>query len=615
MSSLPAPTRWSQEQPSSSWPAQPTPKAITLPPSPASAGERHGAGASKQPNRHAAASRLWLEAAGARLERALEDGRAGLRTSWFYRVTLRGPVAKQLKFEPTDLRSFSLEDAEALFHNRFRLAGQVVDAKSGGIFDHDPPTPAFAAALHGFEWLRHLEAAGSEDARRLAQQLVGAWLDRNGLYGKPAWQPEIIAGRFLNLFSHAQFVIGGSDPSWRAKLFQSLRDQALVLARTVTGAPLGLPRLQAAAALSLAGVCLADKRHAPRGFAALKQQLEEQILPDGGHVSRSPEVQLEVLRTLLLVQQVVDAAGREGFPPLSDALARMAPALRFFRLGDGTLAVFNGGSETDARLVTAILEKDAARVRPTPALPHSGYHRLAAGRSTIVMDAGAPPPPAHATAAHAGFLAFEMTAGGQRLIVNCGAALAHDERWQDALRATAAHSTLTVGDTSAAGVLAQPRLREALGARLLAKGTVETRRLETADGDILEGSHDFYAAAFGVVHQRRLKLTKRGSQLSGTDRLIVTQKATRRRPLPFAIRFHIHPDIRLSLAQGGGSVILKLPNGEGWRFRMGGGLLSVEQSVYLGGGVLRRAEQLVLAGHIRDEDVECAWLLEQVGAS
>ncbi len=44
----------------------------------------------------------------------------------------------------------------------------------------------------------------------------------------------------------------------------------------------------------------------------------------------------------------------------------------------------------------------------------------------------------------------------------------------------------------------------------------------------------------------------------------------------------------------GGGILLKLPNGEGWRFRAGGGELSVEESVYLGGDTVRRTEQLVV---------------------
>ena len=108
--------------------------------------------------------------------------------------------------------------------------------------------------------------------------------------------------------------------------------------------------------------------------------------------------------------------------------------------------------------------------------------------------------------------------------------------------------------------------------------------------------------------------------LTGADRLapVETRKRGRkgrREALPFAIRFHVHPDVKLSLAQAGGTVLLKLPNGEGWRFRAGGGEITIEESVYFGGGAPRRAEQLVISGFVKDEAVECDWVFELAGAA
>ena len=57
--------------------------------------------------------------------------------------------------------------------------------------------------------------------------------------------------------------------------------------------------------------------------------------------------------------------------------------------------------------------------------------------------------------AHAGTLSFEMSVGRDRLIVNCGAAPAAEADWRDALRATAAHSTLVPADTNKIGPLKQ----------------------------------------------------------------------------------------------------------------------------------------------------------------
>jgi uncharacterized heparinase superfamily protein len=296
----------------------------------------------------------------------------------------------------------------------------------------------------------------------------------------------------------------------------------------------------------------------------------------------------------------------------------MAPMIRFFRLGDGGLAVFNGGGESDARMVTALLASDDAKGMPFGHARHSAYQRLASGKVLVLVDTGIAPPGALSVTAHAGCLSFEMSSGPQRIIVNCGSAPGEDAQWDAALRATAAHSTLTLADSSSAVILLPGLLRDLLGAQLVGGPTaIETRRNETAQGIMVEAVHDGYKQRFGLLHERRLALSPKGLVLSGADRLVpVAQKRTRkskdRVALPFAIRFHVHPDVRLSLAQGGGSVVLKLPNGEGWRFRAGGGTLTIEEGIYFGGGSARRAEQLVVSGMVKDQPVECDWLLEQV---
>ena len=188
----------------------------------------------------------------------------------------------------------------------------------------------------------------------------------------------------------------------------------------------------------------------------------------------------------------------------------------------------------------------------------------------IVADTGAPPPFAFSEKAHAGCLAFEMSVGGQRLIVNCGAAPDMDTAWERSLRTTAAHSTLVLGDYPQSGFL-DGRLAQALGERLVGgPSQVVAVSGEGEHGRFIEASHDAYATSFGLLHRRRMTLSPRGLSLTGADRLERVGPGKRGAAVPFAIRFHIHPDVRVSLAQDGRSALLKLPHGEGWRFRWGG---------------------------------------------
>jgi uncharacterized heparinase superfamily protein len=290
----------------------------------------------------------------------------------------------------------------------------------------------------------------------------------------------------------------------------------------------------------------------------------------------------------------------------------MAPMLRFFRHGDGALALFNGGGECDPRMVAGLLARDEVRGQPFYHARHSGYQRLSASRTLCLIDCGRLPPGAFSRDAHAGTGALELSSGSDRIVVNCGTGGLSHPSWNAALRATAAHSTLVVADTSSAAILPAGPARDLLGP-WLSGGPHEavSRRVETPQGWTVEAMHDAYADAFGVRHERQVTMSPQGLIVTGRDRLVPTGPSFHA-GLTFAVRFHIHPDVRVSRLEGGG-ILLKLPGGEGWRFRAGGGQVGVEESVYLGGGVVRRTEQLVVSGSMKDAPADVAWVFEQVG--
>ena len=121
-------------------------------------------------------------------------------------------------------------------------------------------------------------------------------------------------------------------------------------------------------------------------------------------------------------------------------------------------------------------------------MPHTGFQRLDAGTTTIIMDTGKPPPPNVSQDAHAGCLSFELSSGPSRAsspIAACRRpAATTGARFA---RETAAHSTLTYHETSSCEFVALSAMKRLLqGAPIIAGPTnVEIYREATADGDLL----------------------------------------------------------------------------------------------------------------------------------
>ena len=252
---------------------------------------------------------------------------------------------------------------------------------------------------------------------------------------------------------------------------------------------------------------------------------------------------------------------------------------------------------TSGTLVELVLTQAGRGGRAPSSLPDGGFQRLQAGRSVILVDCGAPPPAGLDRNAHAGTLSMEMSVGRDRLIVNCGAFPAGPAEWHDAVRATAAHSTLVIADVNSSEL--KP---DGLGRR---PETVEAQRQEANGAQWLEASHDGWLKPFGAVHRRRLYMAESGEDIRGED---IIEAPT---PQPFTLRFHLHPSVNVSRQQDGQAVLLRLPNGGGWRLRADGAQMSLEESIYLGGPEPRRSEQVVLTGYA-DGPQQVKWAVSKV---
>ena len=515
-----------------------------------------------------------------------------------YRLLLAGRPPTALAAALSDPWPGNAEAGAQLLDGTFVLAGHSVKAPSR-LWSPSGAAPDWLAALHGFDWLADLRSVGGDAARRRARELVSDWLDHYPRWDPVAWAPEVTGRRLVSWLGQYEFFAASAEIDFRHQVLESLARQARHLDHALPAGLAGTEAITAHKALIYAGVSLPDAgAMADKGLALLLRALDRQILADGGHVERCPRTQLTVLRDLIDVRAALHAGGLTTPGDLQTTIERMAPLLRLFRHGDGGLALFNGADEAEAWQVETVLQRAGGRPRPLSLAPQSGFQRLQAGRTVVLVDAGCPPPPTRARDAHAGTLSFEMSIGRHRLIVNCGSHPA-GHRWSRAYRATAAHSTLVVNDTNSSKISPD-------GALTRRPETVACRREEADGNHWLDMSHDGYQAPFGLVHQRRLYLGAGGEDLRGEDCLVGSDGHG------FTIRFHLHPEASAALAQDGETVLLRVGRGAGWRFRARSASVALEPSVYLGrSGEVRRSQQIVLSGVTSAGETAVKWALHK----
>lgn len=493
---------------------------------------------------------------------------------------------------------------ETLINGNFRYAGQELNVgQQGDPWTVASPSERFAAWLHGFHWLEDFGGIKKPTAEVRARFLVDGWITVYGGYNEFAWDLSILTSRLYSwLVGWSPLLSGDSGGEVGGARRGSVLRQLKYLRKNYANTEPGLPRFMAALTLAMGGARLADKSDAylGRGLDWLDDEIELQILPDGGHISRSPETALKALEALMVLDDILDARGVARTKAMGRAIDRLQPILPFFLHTDGGLACFNGGGEGDKKRIAKILKTAALTSRPFGYSPHTGYQRLAQGGSVMIIDTGETTPVPFDADAHLGPLAFELSTEAGRMIVNCGWAPEQPISWRSPVRSTAAHSALTLGDQSAGRIL-EGGYRERLLGSVIERdvGEVTAQRKEQVTGVWLETTHSAYRPDTGLMQRRRFYMTQDGHDIRGEDCLYVPigTAPKSRGEIPFTIRFHLHPSCRATLAQDQKSALIIQGGKTGWRMRTDGGPLSIEPSYYLGAGTKpKKSSQIVIRG-------------------
>ena len=539
------------------------------------------------------------------------------RLTWatpIHSLRLRGRYPLKLIAVPDDPFFGDVERGDALLDGRMTFRGEErrIDRLD---FSRPDGSPAFEDWLHSFTWLRDLSSvAPRAQAAPIAEDIMRRWLAAHAdTVADPAWRPDLWGRRLQYWAAHAPLILSSGDLVYRSRVLNTLARGARHIDRVADKQPAGVRRVAAWAGILTAGLLIpgGEARRAV-GEAGIAKALDQSVFDDGGIVSRSPQGQVALIVVLTMLAKTYEAR-RMTVPAAIDAtLARMVPALLGITHGDHSLSSWQGGGPTPAEEIDRLIEGTGIRTRPLRQARDWGYQRIAAGKAVVVVDAAPPPVSRLVEGGCASTLAFEMSDGPVRLIVNCGGARAGTAQLPkdltEGLRTTAAHSTLTLADTNSTAILPDGTLGRGVA-------EIELARQESEAASRLEASHDGYARRLGFVHRRQLVLTGDGRELKGEDMLLPAgRRSPKRQQTPFAIRFHLGARVEPAQTADGQAALLRLPGGAVWQFRCKGGSLAIEPSLWIdGAGRPVRTQQLVVSGEAAAGGTHVSWTLKRAG--
>ena len=493
-----------------------------------------------------------------------------------------------------------------LLAGKFILGSEMVALTDLDFAEVGTASP-LARSLQGFSWLRDLAAAAGRDrGAKLAEAMAGRWLVAHGTRIDDAWAPALWGERVLFWTAYAPYILSSRDAGYRSALLNTLARGARHLDVNADRAEPGLDRITAwAGALAAALLIQGGTARVARAEAGLMRALAAAQFEDGGLMSRSPFEQMLLLDRLGLLRAVYFAAKQTLPDGLESAAAAALAALHGVTMGDGALSSWQGGNAGDPARIAALVEGCGLRARPLRQARGWGYQRLSALGTIVVIDAGPPPPARMAPLGTASTLAFELSDGAQRLVVNCGGPgpVPSDlpPELTAALRSTAAHSTLTLNDTNSTAILEDGSIGKGVG-------DVVVDRAEDNDSSRLDASHDGYVRGFGLAHERSIILGNDGKEVRGQDKLTPRGRKKIRDDVPYAIRFHLAPGVEATSTADGMGAILRAPAAPPWNFRCRGAMLGIEESLTIDHrGAAISTHQLVVVGEVSALGQTIAW--------
>lgn len=475
---------------------------------------------------------------------------------------------------PRDMRTADPTRGQDFVDGYIALAGSSKEIGDGRLFEEPTPSKRFARALHNFSWLHHLRAHNSPDAAQLALGFALEWISQRDEHPPLAFTPQVRARRALCLTNHAAFLLDKAEPADYRLLMSTILDDArnAFSRRDMVRDP--AERCRVILACTSIAHALAD--HLPLRrltMAALDTSLRDTFHLDGGTVTRRISDLPVLLADMIALKALMEARTLAVPQRLTQTIANATRMLRMLRHPDGSLARFQGGmsvANMAPDLVAAVLSHDTDR-GPLPVLARqSGYARLEASRSMVLVDCGEVPPPSAASDAHASCLAFEWSHNGRKIITNSPLLpLSSHEGSETGIepRRTAAHSTLSVDGVSSA-LFAE----DAEATPLISNGlNVVYDRDESASTRAMVARHTGYRKRFGVDHERMIALSENGNMLEGRDRLQLSNGGLARTArAPYTVHFQVQQGAsiqregnrRLSLHISGYTISFEVDGGE-----------------------------------------------------
>jgi uncharacterized heparinase superfamily protein len=461
--------------------------------------------------------------------------------------------------------------------------------------------------LHNFCWL---PALNIKTEKELGCLIIDQWINNFSNYNEKYWTLDVVTMRLIYWISSYEIIFKNSDLIFRSKVINNIVKQTKHLFKNISLVSSGVDKIKSLAALILVGNSFEQyEEYTQYGLKNLEDELGSFINKDGFVKSKNPEDLFWALYFLVLIKEWLTLSRKQTPAFINIYINSLGICFKFLRFSNGDLPLFNGANHINTEKFYEFLESRGYEFENMENI-FCGYAKIKSKKIELFIDANNPSSILHSRNYQAGPLSFELASNGIKFICNSGSGKNLGEELSYLSSSTAAHSTVTINDTSSCIFQKNALIRKYFGNSLIEKHNIFKTEFKNDKEFILcIIAHDGYEKRFKILHERQITLFKSKNHIEGIDSLKC--KSLENKNLTFSVRFHIHPDIRITKTMGN-DILLSSSEGEGWIFRSPQIPTKIEKNLYFGNpDNIKESSFILLEGNIENENTNIIWHLEK----
>ena len=454
--------------------------------------------------------------------------------------------------------------------------------------------------LHSFMWIKDIRQVGTDQARIFVRKKIFSWIEECDYFNSLIWNREVLSKRIFYLLTNLSFFFETASEGFQKKFSNNINKQCILLFKKYKRSELIVNNIFAVKSMILSSICFRNLEVNYELSIKTLRFIIDSKLKDGMHNLRSPSEHFYFLCSLLDIKNFIGNLNKEIPPYLNNVIEDMSSVLNFFRIGEGNLAIFNKYEFISKNKINNVLKKVGHKYRLPKVSECNGFKRVSKNKLTFIMDCGKPTK----EQTQAGSLSFEFSHFSEKVVVNCGSPFINNKHWNDAMRSTAAHSTLNINEINSSDIFFNKDTTSRIA-------NVFSEQFEKNDSVWINSYHDGYKRLFGITHVRSIHIDLNNLIIRGEDSFRHQQNNIHSKSKYF-LRFHIHPSIKLNVTASRRKVVLKLKNNYGWEFICSEPLIEIEDGIYLGENKIVQPNYHILLSDKISKNCSIKWLFRLI---